>query len=171
MPLNIDLVQILLHMLNFVILAGGLTLLLFKPVSKFLAERRSHFEDLEKKNREAAEEAESLKTEYESKLAGAEDEISAMRDKAEKEAADNARSVIESARQKADEIVREAESDAEARKAQILESAQTEISELVLSAAQKLVGKSEDEEHTRALYDAFLEQAENESPKGTEKNK
>ena len=32
MPLNIDIVQVLLHMLNFVILAGDLTLILFNPV-------------------------------------------------------------------------------------------------------------------------------------------
>ena len=31
-PLNIDWQQILLHLLNFVILAGGLYLLLYKPV-------------------------------------------------------------------------------------------------------------------------------------------
>ncbi len=171
MPLNIDIVQILLHMLNFVILAGGLTLLLFKPVSKFLAGRRKHFEDLEKENREKAEQAEALKAEYESKLAGADEEISAMRSEAEKEAAGNAREVIESAKQKADEIVRGAEADAEARKSQILESAQTEISELVLSAAQKLVAGEGDEEHTRALYDAFLEQAESEGSAKTENRK
>ena len=38
MPLNIDITQILLHMLNFVILAGGLTFLLYRPVQKFLNE-------------------------------------------------------------------------------------------------------------------------------------
>ena len=43
MPLNIDFLQVLLHMLNFVILAGGLSLLLFKPISKFLDQRRAHF--------------------------------------------------------------------------------------------------------------------------------
>ena len=32
MPLNIDFLQVLLHMLNFVILAGGLSLLLYKPI-------------------------------------------------------------------------------------------------------------------------------------------
>ena len=40
LPLNIDVVQILLHMLNFVILAGVLGLLVYKPAAKFLSERR-----------------------------------------------------------------------------------------------------------------------------------
>ena len=35
-PLNIDWQQILLHLLNFAILAGGLYLLLFKPVKAFM---------------------------------------------------------------------------------------------------------------------------------------
>ena len=52
MPLNIDPVQILLHLLNFVILAGGLTLLLYRPVCRFLEERRAYFERLAAENAE-----------------------------------------------------------------------------------------------------------------------
>ena len=46
MPLNIDFLQVLLHMLNFVILAGGLTFLLFKPINKFLENRKAHLKSL-----------------------------------------------------------------------------------------------------------------------------
>ena len=38
-PLNIDWQQILLHVLNFVILFGGLYFLLYKPVKNFMAKR------------------------------------------------------------------------------------------------------------------------------------
>ena len=40
MPLNIDWQQILLHLLNFVILAGGLYFLLYKPVKNFMLARK-----------------------------------------------------------------------------------------------------------------------------------
>ena len=53
MPLNIDFLQIFLHMLNFVILAGGLSFLLYKPVNKFLEQRKAYFAQLEKKNKES----------------------------------------------------------------------------------------------------------------------
>ena len=43
MPLNIDFLQVLLHMLNIVILAGGLTYLLYNPIINFLDQRREHF--------------------------------------------------------------------------------------------------------------------------------
>ena len=72
MPLNIDFLQVLLHMLNFVILAGGLTFLLFKPINKFLENRKAHFEKLERDNAESAETNAKAKAEYEQKLSNAE---------------------------------------------------------------------------------------------------
>ena len=84
MPLNIDFLQILLHMLNFVILAGGLTLLLFKPVNKFLENRRAYFAEAEEKNKQTAEKNEQLRLEYEKKLQDAETEILEKRKASEK---------------------------------------------------------------------------------------
>ena len=43
-PLNIDWQQILLHLLNFVILAGGLYLLLYKPVQTFMETRQKRWQ-------------------------------------------------------------------------------------------------------------------------------
>ena len=44
-PLNIDWQQILLHLLNFVILAGGLYLLLYKPVKTFMEKRQLYYQE------------------------------------------------------------------------------------------------------------------------------
>ena len=159
MPLNIDFVQILLHMLNFVILAGGLTLLLFNPVRKFIEKRQQQFEARDAENRENALKAESARAEYEQKLAAFENETEAIRLKIEQEAADTAKAYIDSAKAEADAIVAKAEADAEKRKEQILDSAQTEIGELVISAAQKLLADTATPERTQELYDAFIEQA------------
>ena len=160
MPLNIDFVQILLHLLNFVILLGGLTLLLFKPVSKFMEDRKKRFEDLARENAEKAAENYQMKQEYEEKLKNADEEIAKMQTAAEQEAAAAARTYLDNAKLRADDMIRAAEAEAEARKSQILESAHTEISELVLSAAQKLVEGTEEEDRTHELYDAFLAQEE-----------
>ena len=160
MPLNIDFVQVLLHLLNFVILAGGLTFLLYKPVSRFLEDRRKRFEEEARKNQEKAEENEKLKAAYEEKLKHADEEIRTLRAQAEQEAADAAKTYLDQAKERADALLRNAEEEAEVRKSQILESAHTEISELVLSAAQKLVEDTGDEARTHALYDAFLAQEE-----------
>lgn len=161
MPLNIDVVQILLHVLNFVILAGGLTLLLFKPVSRFLEQRREQFAEAERQNREAAEENARCRAEYEQRLRDAEAEIAEKKKAAEKEWADVSAQYIGEAKEKAATIIRAAEQEAEDRKEHILESAQTEIGELVVAATQKLLSDTVTPERNSALYDEFIRLAEN----------
>ena len=147
-------------MLNFVILAGGLALILFNPIRKFISERQKQFEDREEENRKNAEENERVKAEYEQKMEAFEQEMAAMRLQTEKEAADAAKSYIESSKSEAAAIVAKAEKEAEKRKEHILDSAQTEIGELVIGTAQKLLADTASPEQTEALYDAFLKQAE-----------
>ena len=156
MPLNIDFVQILLHMLNFVILAGGLTLLLFRPVKKFMAERKKYFEDKEKEIAEGLEKNESLKAEYGKRLSSVDAEIEEMRLNAKNETATAAKEYINNAPEKAAAIISEAEAQAEDRKEHILDSAQTEIGELVVEATQKLLENNATPDRTHELYDEFI---------------
>ena len=79
-----------------------------------------------------------------------------MHRNAEKEAAETAKEYIDSAHQKANAIIAAAETEAEKRKESILDSAQTEISELVLSATQKLLSDTVTPERNSALYDEFI---------------
>ena len=160
MPLNIDLLQILLHMLNFVILAGGLSFLLFKPVSRFLEQRSEKFAEAENKNRESAEENERIRAEYERRIQDADTEISERRKAAEKEWVDISAQYIKEAKEKASAIITAAEQEAEDRKEHILESAQTEIGELVVAATQKLLSDTVTSERNSALYDEFIRLAE-----------
>lgn len=160
MPLNIDILQILLHMLNFVILAGGLTFLLFRPVNKFLTQRKEHFEHMSRETEEEKKKSEELKFEYEERLKRADEEIGTMRTDAEREMASVSRKYIDEAREKAKAIVTAAEQEAEARKEHILDSAQTEIGELVITAAQRLLNDTVTPERNSALYDEFIRLAD-----------
>lgn len=47
MPLNIDLVQILLHLLNFVILFAIMYFLLYNPIKKFTDKRIEYYKKLD----------------------------------------------------------------------------------------------------------------------------
>lgn len=160
MPLNIDLLQILLHALNFVILAGGLTFLLYKPVCKFLDERKKYYENLERENESARAEIEAMKAEYEQSLERSEIEIADKKAEAEREMARVSREYIAEAKSKAEAIVHSAELEAEERKEQILDAAQTEIGELVVTATQKLLSDTVTPERNSALYDEFIRLAE-----------
>ena len=167
--LGIDIVQILLHMLNFVILAGGLIFLLYKPVTKFLDDRRAHFEALEAQSAAAREESDRLQEAYATRIHDAETEIAALKQKAERDGAAIAKSYIDAAKEKSAAIVSAAEQAAEMRRAQILDSAQTEIGELVLEATQKLLSGTADPARTGALYDEFLRRAEAEKAERADK--
>ena len=158
--LGIDFVQVLLHILNFVILAGGLALLVYKPVLKFLDARRARFEVLAEQNLAAKEESDRLQEAYAKRLADAETEIAEQRQKAERESAEAAKAYLDAAKEKAAAILETAEAEAETRRAQILDSAQTEIGELVIEATQKLLSDTADAERASALYDEFLRRAE-----------
>lgn len=161
LPLNIDILQILLHMLNFVILAGGLTFLLYKPVVKFMEERRRQFAEQEAENKAKAEENEKLREEYEKKIRLADIEVSERKKLLEKEYAEISAEYIKDAKEKATAIINAAEVEAEERKEHILESVQTEIGELVVSATQKLLSNTVTPERNSALYDEFIRLAEN----------
>ena len=62
-PLNIDWQQILLHLLNFVILAGGLYLLLYKPVKTFMEKRQQYYQEQDAKAAKTLADAEKTATE------------------------------------------------------------------------------------------------------------
>mgnify|MGYP000292626769 CR=1 FL=1 len=75
MPLNINLQQILLHALNFVILFGALYFLLYKPVRDFMDSRKAHYEKMDEDAKAVLAEAEKTKAGYEAQLKSADEEI------------------------------------------------------------------------------------------------
>lgn len=78
-PLNVDWQQILLHLFNFIILAGGLWLLLYKPVKNFMAKREAHYAEMAQKAQSELDSAEKIKADYQEQLKSVEGEISAKR--------------------------------------------------------------------------------------------
>ena len=61
MPLGIDLLQVLLHAFNVVILFGGMYILLYSPVKKFMDKREEYYAGLDKQAKDRLSEADGLK--------------------------------------------------------------------------------------------------------------
>ena len=74
-PLNIDWQQIILHLLNFAILAGGLYFLLYRPVHKFMDQREEHYRQMENEAQQRLDQAKATEEEYRQQLKQAGDEI------------------------------------------------------------------------------------------------
>lgn len=141
-PLNIDWQQILLHLFNFVILAGGLYLLLYKPVKDFMDKRIRYYEDLDTQANEKLENAKKTEQKYQSKLLEAETRINLERmaktEKAEKEA----EKIVDNAKKQAEKVILDAKEVAGRERQKILDSTKQEIVELAVMATERLMQQS-----------------------------
>ena len=155
MPLNIDWQQILLHLFNFIILFAILYFLLYKPVNEYMDKRTEYYKNLDDEARANLAESEKAREEYQKKLDAAEEEISARKKKAHKEIEEANAALIKHAEKKAEKIVADARKNIEYDRAKMLKEAQTEITDMVASAAEKLVAQST----TSQAFDQFLESA------------
>ena len=161
MPLNINLQQILLHALNFVILFGAMYFLLYKPVRAFMDSRQAYYEKMDEDAKAALAQAEKTKADYEAQLRAADEEI----ERRQREANDALQRAVDERRaqaeQQASEIVQKARESAAHEHERVMEQAKSEISELMSAAAEKLVLSS-----TSDAYDKFLDTAEERSDNG-----
>ena len=151
MPLNIDIQQILLHMLNFAVLFGALYFLLYKPVKKFMDNRNKYYEEIEEKTSKIVDEANELKAEYEKKMETADEEISALKSEAKAESVAEAIKIKAKAQKEAEQIISSAKAQAEISSENMVKSANNEICNLAEKATEKLVIES-----TSEAYDSFL---------------
>lgn len=156
-PLNIDWQQILLHLFNFLILAGGLYLLLYKPVKSFMEKRKAYYADMDAEARADREAAAREKADYTEHLKAAEADIADMKKKAMEEAKKSADDYLENARAERAAILSKAQTEAEAEKNKIFAKANSEIESMVYHAIDKMmIPESVDP------LDDFLDKAEKE---------
>lgn len=154
-PLNIDWQQILLHLLNFVILAGGLYLLLYGPVKKFMDARQEHYHEMAKLAQEKLEEAANLKNRYEKQLQESEVEIGKLKAQAVVEANEAAKLKLTQAEEQRRELLERAKKEAQAEKDRILQQANGEIEGIISTAIDNLLVSK-----TGNAIDDFLDQVE-----------
>ncbi len=156
LPLNIDIQQILLHLLNFVLLFAILYFLLYSPVKAFMEKRKKHYDDIDSAAQDNFDASAKAKDEYETKLREASAKADEIMSAASEDAIKAKQDMIESARREADEIVAGAKKKAADEKARMLGEARDEITEIISEAAGKIVAGDED---VLGSFDAFLDQA------------
>lgn len=143
-PLNIDWQQILLHLFNFVILAGGLYVLLYKPVKDFMEKRTQYYRDMDEEAERKLNAAKRMEEEYGQKMAQAEARISEERIEAAQRAEDAAELRLRDAGVQADKILADARKNAQEERQRMMNAAEKEIAALAALAAQRLVQESMD---------------------------
>ena len=159
MPLNIDWQQILLHAFNFIILAVGLTYLLFKPVRKFMHDRQEKYRAIAEEHAKKKAELVELDEEKNSKIASMDSELEKHRKEYLADTESRNRRMIAEAQTQAQNILTEGRRKAEEEKAAYFSGAEREIADMVISSAEKLLAVNSSPESDGALYDSYLKTA------------
>ena len=156
LPLNIDIQQILLHMLNFVILAGGLYILLYKPVKDFMDKRAQHYKQMDDAAQDTLESIKAQEAEYNSKIAGIQQEIDEMRSQAADKVRAESDERLAKAESEAQTIREKAREEAKREHDKMISDARDEVAKLAADAAKKLLEQEQD------IYSSFADAASKE---------
>lgn len=148
-PLNVDWQQILLHLFNFIILAGGLWLLLYKPVKNFMEKREAHYKEIDDAANEKLAAADAEQQKYSGLIEKAQDEAAELKKKAMADADLAAKAHIANAEQEKQRIIDDARRAAQAEKNKVLQETNAQIEEMVSAAVDKLLVSTE------SAYDSF----------------
>lgn len=145
--------------LNLIILYVALKRVLFKPVTEFMEKREKSIKDsLDTADRRMAE-TEELKAQYERQLQtareAAEDILKEARNRGEKEYS----AIVAEARSEALHIIEKAKADMEYERLQMLKEVKNQVASLALAAASKVLERDVDSEDNRALVDKFIDEA------------
>ena len=158
-PLNIDWQQILLHLLNFAILAGGLYLLLYKPVKAFMDKRQAYYREQDVQAAKTLADAEKTAAEVRQKLKNADAAAAEKIAQAQKAADASIQQQLSDARAQAEQIIDDAHTAAQREHDKLMADAQKELKDLAVTATEKLVLQSGGD-----AFDQFLETAERGEP-------
>jgi F-type H+-transporting ATPase subunit b len=143
LPLNIDWQQILLHVFNFVILAGGLYLLIYKPVKNFMDKRTEYYRSLDKDAEDKLAHAKELEQEYADKINDAKAKASSVIASAEEEAREQSKRILADAQTQRDKIIAQAHTDADRVREKAAQQVKEDIVDLALKATEEMMHSME----------------------------
>lgn len=136
---GIDAKLIIVQILNFVVLAGLLSYLLYKPILKILAEREAKIASGIKDAEEAAQARAEASKERSAVLQAAHQEAEDVHARAKVHAEQEATTIVARADEKATLLVRNAEAAGEQLKAKALKESEEEVARLAILGAERIL--------------------------------
>jgi len=140
------------QIVNFLVLFGLMTVLLWKPAKKRLDDRRAMLEKQVEDTEAAAKVREEIGKEREAVLAEAKKEA----EKILAQSQERVESIKNEASEEAKKILQKAREDAKEEEAQVLKDVRDQVAVLAIAATQKLLGAALDEKRQKALVDEFF---------------
>lgn len=154
--LNINVFTALFTLVNTVALFFVLKKFLFHPVMNMIAERQQEIDDMYADAGEAKAQAQLLRTQYEDRLAEAQQTGDRLVREAMERGQQRQEEILRQATAEADAIRSKAEADIAREKEKAVNDAKNEIAVLALDIAGKVVGSSLQSADQAALVDKFI---------------
>ena len=146
----------IIQIINLFIQVYFIKKFLFKPINEILQKRKELADKEIREAREAQDEANSLKVQYEDSLTNAHAEAAKIVSDAQKEAETKAETIVRDAEQQANTIKAKASADIEQEKKKAINEAKDEIGSLAMEIAGKVVEKEISEADHKKLIDDFI---------------
>lgn len=155
--ISVNIWQTLISLANLLLLFLVIKRFLYQPVKKMLDARQSTIEGDYAAASEAKAQALSDRTAYEEKLKGAKKEAEEVIKSAVTVAGQREQEILNSAKEKADGIVRQAQNEAALEKEKAREEIRNEIVEVSTLLTEKMLEREVNAEDHRNLIDSFVE--------------
>jgi F-type H+-transporting ATPase subunit b len=154
--LNVDPKLILVNIIGFVILLVVAKKIVFDPIGKVVTERGSDINGQYGRLESAQREMETLKADYEARLAAVEAEAREKIQSAIKEAQSARDQILLDANLKSHDIVSKAEAEAERAKEQAMTELRMRIVDIAVGTTRRIIGESLSADRQATLVDEYI---------------
>lgn len=144
------------QILNFLILAGILRAVAYKPVVKILQARQAKIQESIDKAEADAAEADKLLADYKAKLAAANAKAEAIIENAEKRASEEREAKRAEIKREIEQMKKAAEAEIERERTRAVEELRSEVVALSMAAAGKIISKNIDASENEQLIAEFV---------------
>lgn len=144
---------------NFFVIVGILSYFLFKPVGKFLNDRKERIESQISEAKGENIKATELRTQYETKLAAIEQEAAGILRDARTKAKKNEQDIISAARAEAEEIRKRSHVEIQLEQERVKDEIKKEMIEVATIMASKFVASSMDDAKQNELINEIIDEA------------
>lgn len=155
--MELNFIDIGIHVVNVVILFFFLKWLLFKPVSKFMKKRENLYVDRVKAVEDREKEVTLIKDEYAKLMDEAQDKAASIINKSNEMAKEHSREIIDSAKERAKEILDRSKRDIEQEKRLARQEMKTEIAEMAVQIAEKVLQREVSLEDNQKIINDFFD--------------
>ncbi len=155
--MELNFVDVLIHIVNILVLYVLLRALVYKPVRKFMQARTERIEKQLTDAKAAEQKAAEEKASYDQLLAQADDQVQQRIREGNQRAGESASEILESASKQAEELLREAKEKAKTERKEAVAALEPEIAGMAVSLAEQILQREISEEDNRQVIDTFFE--------------